>query len=65
VDLTDLEAAKNAVGDKVVLVGSGFSHLNAKEILKIADGALVGTSLMSHSKITYDKAAQLAEVVFG
>lgn len=65
VDLSDLEEAKNAVGDKIVLVGSGFSHKNAKEILKIADGALVGTSLMSDSKITYEKAAQLAEAVFG
>ena len=36
-----------------------------KEILKIADGALVGTSLMTDSKITYEHAAKLAEVVFG
>ena len=65
VDRSDLEAAKNAVPDKTVVVGSGFSYKNAKEILKIADGALVGTSLMTDSKITYQHAAKLAEVVFG
>ncbi len=64
VDLTDLSEAKNAVPDKMVLVGSGFSYKNAKEILKVADGALVGTSLMTNSIITYEKAAQLAEVVY-
>lgn len=64
VDLTDLTEAKNAVPDKMVLVGSGFSHSNAKEILKVADGALVGTSLMENSIITYEKAAELAEVVY-
>lgn len=65
VDLTDLEEAKNAVGNKIVVVGSGFSHENALEILKIADGALVGTSLMTDSKITYENALKLAEVVYG
>lgn len=65
VDLTDLIKAKEAVGEKPVLVGSGFSAENAQEILQYADGALVGTSLMENSIITYEKAARLAEVVYG
>ena len=64
VDLTDLEEAKKVAGDRMVFVGSGFSADNAKEILEIADGALVGTSLMENSIITYEKSARLAEVVY-
>ncbi len=43
--LSDLAAVKASVSQTPVLVGSGFRLSNASEILQIADGAIVGTSL--------------------
>jgi membrane complex biogenesis BtpA family protein len=62
-DLRELELVRKAVGDKMIFVGSGFSFENAKETLSLADGALVGTSLMENSILTYKKARQLMDVV--
>lgn len=62
-DLKDLESVRAAVGSKMIFVGSGFDHKNARETLALADGALVGTSLMTDSILNYEKAARLMEVV--
>jgi membrane complex biogenesis BtpA family protein len=43
--LEDIQEAKTAVEDFPVLVGSGFRRDSAAAILRIADGAIVGTSL--------------------
>jgi predicted TIM-barrel enzyme len=42
-----------------VLVGSGLAPGNARALLEVADGAIVGTSLMHGGKAT---AAQVAAV---
>ena len=44
-DLAELEAVKAAAGDVPVLVGSGVNADNVTQLLKIADGVIVGTSL--------------------
>lgn len=62
-DLRDLEKVRAAVGDKMIFVGSGFSIENARETLSLADGALVGTSLMENSILNYERASRLMEVV--
>ncbi len=44
-DPGDLAAVKAAVPDAPVLVGSGLDEHNADAFLRLADGAIVGTSL--------------------
>jgi membrane complex biogenesis BtpA family protein len=43
--LAELRSVKEAVGDVPVLAGSGVTPENVKEMLTVADGAIVGTSL--------------------
>lgn len=43
--LDDLKEAKSGAGNVPVLVGSGLDRTNARSLLAIADGAIVGTSL--------------------
>ena len=52
-------AAREGAGDCPVLVGSGLAPANARELLAVADGAIVGTSLMHEGRAT---AAQVAAV---
>ena len=52
-------AAREGSGDCPVLVGSGLAAGNARALLEVADGAIVGTSLMHGGKAT---AAQVAAV---
>ncbi len=44
-DYDDLKAAKDAAGDVPVIANTGVNHDNVGELLKVADGAIVGTSL--------------------
>lgn len=58
-ELNKLYKAKKAAGEKPVLMGSGFTVENSKELLKIADGALVGTAIRNESRIDFLKAKKL------
>jgi membrane complex biogenesis BtpA family protein len=42
--LNDLQTAKRAAGEAPVLVGSGVSTANVADVLRIADGLIVGTA---------------------
>jgi len=44
-DKDQLRRVKESVPDRPVLIGSGLTSLNAAELLREADGAIVGTSL--------------------
>jgi predicted TIM-barrel enzyme len=55
-------AAREGAGDCLVLVGSGLDPGNARELLRVADGAIVGTSLMSDGRATSQRVADLAAV---
>lgn len=44
-DLGTLKIVKDCVGELPVLLGSGLNAGNAKEMLSVADGAIVGTAL--------------------
>jgi membrane complex biogenesis BtpA family protein len=65
--LTDLQEAREAVGDFPVLVGSGATPANAARLFQYADGAIVGTALKSGSepadRVVEDKVRQLMQVV--
>ena len=42
---TDVSAVRRELPDGFILVGSGVTESNARDLLAIADGAIVGTSL--------------------
>jgi len=51
-DAVDLAAARREVPDGFILVGSGVTESNARDLLAIADGAIIGTSLKRDGLIT-------------
>jgi membrane complex biogenesis BtpA family protein len=61
--LEDLIEAKNTAKEFPILVGSGFSSVNAKKILEYADGAIVGTSIKSDDVIDLNKVKELMQIV--
>jgi len=44
-ELEDLRAAKEAAPEIPVIANTGVTHENVIDVLKVADGAIVGTSL--------------------
>jgi hypothetical protein len=52
--------ARDGAGDCPVLVGSGLTAGNARALLGVADGAIVGTSLMHDGRAAFDQIAALA-----
>ncbi len=48
----DVAAAKEMVPDVPVLVGSGVTEDNVEELMRVADGAIVGTSLKRDGVVT-------------
>jgi membrane complex biogenesis BtpA family protein len=53
-------AAREGAGDCPVLIGSGLAPGNARALLEAADGAIVGTSLMTDGRATSQQVAALA-----
>ena len=49
---SDVAQARSAVPQGFILVGSGVTESNARELLAIADGAIAGTSLKQDGAIT-------------
>ena len=43
--MTDLEAVKKALPDTPVLANTGVKHATVADVLKVADGCIVGSSL--------------------
>ena len=60
VDYAELERVRKAVPDKLVLVGSGATSDTIGNILKVADGAIVGSSLKPNGDIAAPIDLQLA-----
>jgi hypothetical protein len=58
--VADVERAKRGAGKVPVLVGSGVDLENARALLAVADGAIVGTSLMHQGAIDARKVEALA-----
>ncbi len=59
----DVKAAREAVESCPVLVGSGLTSLNAADLLSVADGAIVGTSLQTDAAVDVEKVRALMAVV--
>ena len=66
-DLSDLAEAKAASPDTPVLANTGVNHDNVADILRIADGVVVGTSLKAAAStwnpVDPDRASRMAELV--
>jgi membrane complex biogenesis BtpA family protein len=56
----ELRTARSGAADCPVLVGSGLAAGNAAELLALADGAIVGTSLMHAGRATPERVSALA-----
>jgi membrane complex biogenesis BtpA family protein len=59
----DLVAARRGAGRLPVLIGSGLDATNARELLRLADGAIVGTSLKTGADVDRARVADLMAVV--
>ena len=57
--LQELEQAKSDAGNLPVLVGSGLALDNARELLSVADGAIVGSSLKRGAGIDEERVRAL------
>ena len=68
-DPTDLEAVRAAVPDAPILVGSGVTPENAASILSIANGAIIGSSVMvggvAGAGVDPERAQKLVEAALG
>ena len=65
--ITDVTAAREAVPDGFILVGSGVDQSNAAQLLGPADGAIVGTSLkrdgLVNNPIDPDRVKRMADLI--
>jgi hypothetical protein len=62
-DLRRCKTVRKAAGTFPVLVGSGIDIDNAIDLLKVADGAIVGTSIKTEGYVDYKKAKALVQKV--
>ena len=58
-EVAELEDARRGAGEIPVLVGSGLSSSNASILLRVADGAIVGTSLKAADEIDSARVKEL------
>lgn len=61
----ELREAKDAAGDRPVLVGSGLTPENAPRLMRLADGAIVGTYFKEGGRIRRDRVQRLVEALRG
>jgi len=66
-DISDLEAVKRAVPDMPVLANTGVTHATVVDVLRIADGCIVGSSLKfdgnTWNAVDPERAAEFMRVV--
>lgn len=65
--LDDLKEARQNAGDFPVLIGSGTTPENVSELLRYADGAIIGTafknSMASHERVVAERVKRLIDAV--
>lgn len=61
--IADCKAVKEGASNTPVLIGSGFEADNARELLSIVDGAIVGTSIKTGQAVDPVKAKRLVTFV--
>jgi len=67
VDAAFLREVKKFAGDRPVVIGSGLNWENAKNLLAVADSAIVGSAIKIdgkiHNRVEESRARELAEIV--
>jgi uncharacterized protein len=63
--LDELADARDGAGGTPVLIGSGLDAANAGALLRVADGAIVGTSLLEHGHATFARVSELVRAASG
>jgi uncharacterized protein len=62
-----LHEVKKFAGDRPVLVGSGLNWDNARDLLAVADGAIIGSAIkvdrQIHQRVEESRARKLADIV--
>ena len=65
--MPDLESVKSALPDTPVLANTGVKHATVKDVLRIADGCIVGSSLKvdghTWNAVDPDRAAEFMRLV--
>jgi predicted TIM-barrel enzyme len=65
--MSDLEAVKKALPDTPVMANTGVKHETVADVLKIADGCIVGSSLKvdghTWNAVDPDRAAEFMRIV--
>lgn len=61
--ISDCRSSKVGAGEVPVLIGSGFDEQNATDLLKLVDGAIVGTSIKTGQAVDPVKAQRLVRLV--
>jgi membrane complex biogenesis BtpA family protein len=59
----DVKEAHEAVQNRPILVGSGLTTANAADLLSVADGAIVGTSLQTDAIVDVERVRALMTIV--
>lgn len=62
-NLKDLEVIQSEFTGIPVLIGSGLSHQNLSEIFPLCDGGIVGSALMTNTRMDYEKIAPFMDIV--
>jgi membrane complex biogenesis BtpA family protein len=66
-EMSDLEAVKNVLPDTPVLANTGVKHATVADVLKVADGCIVGSSLKvdghTWNAVDADRAAEFMRIV--
>lgn len=62
-NLSDLESIQSSRTGIPVIIGSGLAHSNLNAIFPLCDGAIVGSALMSNTRMDYDKVASFMDIV--
>lgn len=66
-EMSDLEAVKKALPDTPVLANTGVKHATVADVLKVADGCIVGSSLKAEGNtwntVDPDRAAEFMRIV--
>ena len=58
-EANEVSLAKSGAGETPVLIGSGLTADNAVSLLSVADGAIVGTSLMDRGRVVPERVGTL------
>ena len=62
-DISQLTAIRNLNLNKPTIIGSGFNHDNANELLKLCDGVIVGTAILKDGRVDRDQALSLLDII--